>query len=211
MSERIFVTGTGTDVGKTVLSALLCAALDACYWKPIQTGSHEGTDRDRVVQWAELPAERTCDEAYTFPEPVSPHLAAEWRATTIELDKIKLPQLRPGTRLIIEGAGGALVPIAPGLLMRDLILHLRVPAVVAATTALGTINHALLTLEALRAKEIPLLGVVLVGEANEDNRRAIEAYGNTPVVGWIPPLPTIDRASLLAAWEQHFFHRAFTA
>ena len=211
MSDRIFVTGTGTNVGKTVLSALLCAALDAHYWKPIQTGSKEGTDSERVLQWAEVPKERACEEAYTFPEPVSPHLAAEWRASKIELERIKTPLLPAGKRLIIEGAGGALVPIAPGFLMRDLIIHLRAPVVIAAPTVLGTINHTLLTLEALRAREIPVLGVVLLGESNDDNRRAIETYGNAPVVGWVPPLAILDRASLLAAWDQHFFHRAFTA
>ncbi len=209
MPERIFVTGTGTDVGKTVISALLCAALDAFYWKPVQTGTNEGYDRHRVAAWASLAPDRVLNEAYEFPEPVSPHLAADWHATKIDVGSIKTPQIPDNANLVIEGAGGVLVPMAPGVLMRDLIVHLQVPVIIAASTRLGTINHTLMTLEALRSKAVPVRGVVLLGERNDDNRRAIEEYGNAPVVGWVPPLPVIDRPALLHAWEQHFYHRAF--
>lgn len=199
----VFVTGTDTDVGKTVLSALLVTALDAGYWKPIQTGRQNGpTDRETVMRWTGLGEEDAPREAYIFDRPVSPHLAAREAGVEIRLDTIGRP--RTAGRLIIEGAGGALVPISETELMRDLMLRLGAPVVVAARTTLGTINHTLLTIEALERRGITLLGVALVGEEDAGNRAAIEHYGRVPVVGRIPPLATIDRNALLDVFRRHF-------
>jgi dethiobiotin synthase len=210
-SREFFVTGTDTGIGKTVLSALLCVALDAVYWKPIQTGSVEGTDRATVMHCAEIPASRTREESYIFEPPVSPHLAARWAKARIELRRIQKPALAAGETIVIEGAGGVLVPINDSEFMIDLMRHLGAPAVLAARSSLGTINHTLLSLAALRRAELPIAGVVLIGERNPDNRAAIETYGKVRVLGEIPPLAAIDRKALRGVFEQHFDLEAFRA
>lgn len=207
MTGDLFVTGTDTGVGKTLLSALLVAALDRRYWKPIQTGACEGTDRAAVTKWAGVPAESTYPEAFLFDPPVSPHLAAEQQGVRIDLQKIRRPA--DSHRIVIEGAGGVMVPINEGALMIDLIRHLQSPVVVAARAALGTINHTLLTVAALRNANVELAGVVMTGKENSDNRRAIERYGNVPVIGTIPWLDSIDRSSLRHTFEQYFEKIAF--
>jgi dethiobiotin synthetase len=204
-----FVTGTDTNVGKTVLSALLVAALDAIYWKPIQTGASEGTDRDSVRSWSEATEDRLPLERYRLDPPVSPHLAAREAGIRIALDEFNLPAVPAGRKWIVEGAGGVMVPINERDLMRDLMRRIGFPAIIAARTALGTINHTLLTLAALREARLPICGVALIGEENIENRRAIEHYGDVRVVGRIPVLEKINRAALLDAYEKHFDHRAF--
>ncbi|HEV7967915.1 MAG TPA: dethiobiotin synthase [Candidatus Acidoferrales bacterium] len=204
-----FVTGTDTNVGKTVLSALLVAALDAVYWKPVQTGASEGTDRESVRLWAEATEDRLPLERYRFSPAVSPHLASREEGTRIALDAFDLPEAPAGRTWIVEGAGGVMVPLNERDLMRDLLGRIGFPAIVAARTALGTINHTLLTLTALREARLPIHGVALVGDENIENRRAIEHYGKVRVIGHIPILKKIDRAALLDVYEKHFDHRAF--
>jgi dethiobiotin synthetase len=209
MAKRFFVTGTDTGIGKTVASALLCAALDAIYWKPIQTGSVEGTDRDTVMRLASLPRERTLPEAYCFAPPVSPHLAARLARVHIDLKAIRKPQIAASSSLIVEGAGGVLVPINGTQLMMNLMRHLKLPALLVARTALGTINHTLLSLSALRAAHVDVRGVIMVGELEIENRKAIEHYGRIRVVGLIPRLGKLDRSALLRTFRKHFDPKAF--
>jgi len=203
----VFVTGTDTNVGKTVLSALLVAALQAKYWKPIQTGASEGTDRQTVLKLAEASERDAFPENYTFAPPVSPHLAANQAGTVIELSQIQKPTSK--YRLIIEGAGGLMVPINDDAFMIDLIRQLGAPAIVATRSTLGTINHTLLTVLAARKANVELLGVVMIGKENSDNRRAIERYGNISVIGSIPMLETINRNALLDVYMRHFDHSMF--
>jgi dethiobiotin synthetase len=205
-----FITGTDTNVGKTLLSALLVAALDAVYWKPIQTGASEGTDRETVIRLAGIPPLQTREEAYLFDPPVSPHLAAQWAGVEIELEKIRRPSLPEGTPLVAEGAGGALVPINGREFMTDMMRHLRLPVLVAARSTLGTINHTLLTLETLRRAGLAVAGVVLIGPENPDNRATIERYGCRPVVGTIPPLSEIHRERLIDVFRSRFDPRVFS-
>jgi dethiobiotin synthetase len=204
-----FVTGTDTNVGKTVLSALLVAALDAVYWKPVQTGASEGTDRESVRLWAEATEDQLPLERYRFDPPVSPHLASREAGVRIALEAFELPAAPVGRRWIVEGAGGVMVPLNEHDMMRDLMQAIGFPIIVAARTELGTINHTLLTLAALREASLPLCGVALIGNENFENRRAIERYGNARVVGHIPILKKIDRAALLEVYEKHFDHQAF--
>jgi len=204
MPERFFITGTDTGVGKTVVSALLCAALDAFYWKPIQTGTREGTDRKTVMDLAQLPPSRTLSEAYRFAPPVSPHLAAQRARVRIELRKILIPHIPASESLIVEGAGGVLVPISRTQLMADLMRHLKLPALLVSRSGLGTINHTLLSLAALRTARVNVRGVVMVGKPNRENRKAIERYGEIEVVGTVPPLKKIDRAALLGVFRRNF-------
>jgi dethiobiotin synthase len=209
MIQRYFITGTDTGVGKTVLSALLCAALDACYWKPIQTGTDEGTDSRTVAELATLPEARIIPEAYRFHQPVSPHLAGRWARERISLKNIEMPEIAPGAALIVEGAGGVLVPVNEQEFMVDLMRQLRLPVLLAARSSLGTINHTLLSLGALALEGVEVAGVVLIGERNSDNREAIEEYGRVRVVGEIPRLAEISRATLLEIFEMHFDKKMF--
>jgi dethiobiotin synthase len=211
MPSRFFITGTDTNVGKTVVSALLCAALGAIYWKPIQTGTREGSDRATVMRIAQMPKNRTLPEAYRFAPPVSPHLAARLAEARIELRKIKLPQIADSENLIVEGAGGALVPINSRQLMTDLMAHLNLPVLLVARTSLGTINHTLLSIAALRAARLDLRGVVMVGKENRENRAAIEHYGEIEIVGAVPPLAKVNRATLVRIFRKNFNRQVFPA
>jgi dethiobiotin synthetase len=208
-SQRFFITGTDTGVGKTVLSALLCAALNAFYWKPIQTGTDEDMDSRTVAELAELPEERILPEAYRFRQPVSPHLAARWAGEQIYLKNIGMPEVAQGTALIVEGAGGLLVPINELEFMVDLIRELKLPVLLAARSTLGTINHTLLSLAALARAEIEITGVVLIGDLNADNREAIEEYGRVRVVGEIPRLERLCRGALLETFDKYFDKKVF--
>jgi dethiobiotin synthase len=204
-----FVTGTDTNVGKTVLSALLVTALDGVYWKPIQTGAVEGTDRSSVATWSGVSAERLLPERYCFDPPVSPHLAAREAGVHISLESLKFPDAPASSPLIVEGAGGAMAPINGRDLMRDLMQRLGLPVMIAARTALGTINHTLLTLAALRAAQLNICGVVMIGEEHAENRRAIEHYGEVRVIGHIPRLSQINRAALLEVFHRYFDREVF--
>lgn len=208
MKESLFVTGTDTNVGKTLLSALLVAALEAVYWKPIQTGARDGTDRRTVIQLAEIPESQTIPESFCFDPPVSPHLAAEASGVKIDLERVQPPRnlARP---IIAEGAGGILVPINDSELMLDLARHLGFPILIAARAALGTINHTLLTVRALRCAKMPIKGVVIIGHRNKDNERSVEHFAAVPVIGSIPWLDVIDREALLNVFRSSFDQKYF--
>jgi dethiobiotin synthase len=209
MPERFFITGTDTGVGKTVVSALLCAALDAHYWKPIQTGTRGGMDRNTVMHLAQLPRSRILPESYRFAAPVSPHVAAQRAGIRIELRKIRMPRIPARASLVVEGAGGVLVPINETQFMTDVVRHLKLPVLLVTRTALGTINHTLLSLAALRAARLDVRGVVMAGQPNAENRKAIERYGDIQVIGSVPRLPRISRQALLAVFEQNFDRTVF--
>jgi len=195
---RIVVTGTDTDIGKTVFAAGLAGALGTTYWKPIQSGLDGGSDGERV---AALSGATVLPEAYRLATPCSPHLAAEIDGVTIDPDRLMPPDIDP---LVIEGAGGVLVPVTRELLYADLFARWGLPAVLVARTALGTINHSLLSIEALRARGVPILGVAFVGEANEDSEATIAAIGGVRRLGRLPILDPLDRPTLAAAFTQAF-------
>ena len=191
-----FVTGTDTDVGKTLTSAWLLTHLDGTYWKPIQAGTEPTTDSATVQRLAELPVGRVLPEAYLLPEPMAPHEAARRAGIALDMAKLQLP---PHDGLIVvEGAGGLMVPIADGAHMIDLADELELPLVLVARSTLGTINHTLLSLEAIRRRALPLAGVVISGPETPHNRAAIERYGQVEVIAEIPFLETVSRDALLA-------------
>lgn len=210
MPNRFFVTGTDTGVGKTVVSALLCAALDALYWKPIQTGTREGSDRHTVMRLVGLPRSRTIPEVYRFGPPVSPHLAARRAGVRIDLREISIPRGAAREALIVEGAGGVFVPVNDRQLTTDLMRGLGLPVVLVSRSSLGTINHTLLSLAALRTARLEIRGVVMAGKRNEENRKAIEHYGKVQVIGIVPSLGRIDRGTLIEVFHRHFDSTAFT-
>lgn len=172
--KGIFITGTSTAIGKTTYAKwLMDRHPDATYWKPVQTGWPQDDDTATVGAKNSLPGLR-------FRDPVSPHLAAEREGRRIRLDQVLEPIRSFEGTLVAEGAGGLLVPLAPDLMQTDLMKALELPAVVVARDELGTINHTLLTLEALRARDIETKGVVLLG--GHKNRPAIERYGDVAVI-----------------------------
>lgn len=185
---NIFVTGTDTGVGKTIVSALLCKALNAGYWKPIQSGTIETIDTLTVRALTSLPPDHFYPESYTLTEPLSPHAAAAIDGVHINLNAVHLPAYKQ-EHLVIEGAGGVLVPLNENALVIDLIAQLKTPVVVVARSALGTINHTLLTLSALRHRGIPTLGVIINGDRNSGNAEAIRKYGRTEIIAEIEPFP----------------------
>ncbi len=200
---RIVVTGTDTDIGKTVFAAGLAGALGATYWKPVQSGLEGASDAERV---AALSGAAVLPEAYRLNTPCSPHLAAEIDGVTIDPARLDPPAIDP---LVIEGAGGVLVPVTRELLYADLFARWRLPVILVARTALGTINHSLLSIEALRARGVPILGVAFMGAANEDSEATIAAIGGVRRLGRLPMLDTL-RPTLAAAFARAFTRTDFT-
>ncbi|HTV96806.1 MAG TPA: dethiobiotin synthase [Steroidobacteraceae bacterium] len=207
MSASIIVTGTDTDVGKTVFCAGLTRLVQGAYWKPVQSGLAGETDSALVQRLAELPAERILPEAWRLRTPASPHLAAEIDGVAIDAARLTLPAA--GRTLIVEGAGGLLVPLTRHMLLVDLFRRWGAPVVLCARTRLGTINHTLLSIEALRSRAIPLLGIAFIGDAHADNERIIGALGDVPVLGRLPYLDPLTPGTLAAAFAQAFAREQF--
>jgi dethiobiotin synthetase len=193
--QGFFVTGTDTDVGKTLVSAWLMTHLDADYWKPVQAGTEPVTDSVTVRRLAEISADRILPEAYVLPEAMAPHEAA--RRAGISIDMAKLEPPATNRLVVVEGAGGMLVPLTDTDYVIDLAGQLGLPIVLVARSTLGTINHTLLSIEALRRRGLPLAGVVMNGPETPHNRVAIERYGDVNIIAEIPWLPSVTRATLL--------------
>lgn len=190
---KYFVTGTGTDIGKTVVCAWLAMHLQAEYWKPVQCGFPDGRgDRELVHQ---LSGCTTHAERYRLALPRSPHIAAAAEGVRIDVDGFIAPST---SRLIVEGAGGVLVPLNERELMLDLMVHLGFPAIVVASGALGGINHVLLTLEALQCRNHPIFGVIFTGPVLPETVAAVSTYGKSTVLAHLPYLPRVDGPALRA-------------
>lgn len=195
------VTGTDTGVGKTVFAAALTGALRAHYWKPVQAGLDDGADRDHVANLSGVDPAQILPETYRFTTPCSPHRAAEIDGLTIDLARLALPDARP---LVVEGAGGALVPVTRQTAYADVFAWWNLPVIVVARTSLGTINHSLLTFEALRARGVTIHGVAFIGDANEDSETTICAMGKVKRLGRLPLLDRLTLQSLAVAFAQNF-------
>lgn len=203
MLHGLFITGTGTGVGKTVVAAALMhryRSMPLRYWKPVQTGIEQDDDTAVVRQLGACSEVEVLNEGIRLPGPVSPHLAAELSRMEIRVQElVRIAERFATTNWIIEGAGGVLVPLNDSELVIDLMLQLRLPVLVVTRAELGTINHTLLTLEALRARALQIAGVVMVGVRNSSNRAAIEHYGNVAVLGEMPELPSLT-SEAVALW-----------
>lgn len=198
----IVVTGTDTDVGKTVFAAALTGALGASYWKPVQAGTDDGTDRQRVARLAGIAPDRILPEAYSLATPCSPHRAAAIDGVTIDLARLTLPEV-PGP-LVVEGAGGVLVPIVGTTTFADLFARWQQPVVLVARTALGTINHSLLSIEALRTRGVPIRGVAFIGDAVPDSEDTIVRLGDTRRLGRLPFVQDLTPDALARAFADGF-------
>jgi len=202
MTEGFIVTGTDTDVGKTVFAAALAGALGATYWKPVQCGIADGGDNASVRRLAGLPPERILPETHRLAMAASPHRAAEAEGIIISPSRLTLPEVEGP--LVVEGAGGLMVPLTRETLLIDVFASWRLPVVLVARTALGTINHSLLSIEALNGRNIPILGIAFVGEEMPDTERTIAEMGNVRRLGRLPRVDPLDRASLAAAFAAGF-------
>ena len=199
---RLVIVGTDTDVGKTVVSALVVDGLGAHYWKPVQSGLENGGDSDRVRQLIDLPPERILPEAYRLSAPVSPHWAAERDGVRLEPERLDLPSREtvPGP-LVVETAGGLLVPLRRDWLQIEQLARWGLPVLLVARSGLGTLNHPLLSLEALEQRGIPVLGLVLNGPPHPDNPRTLEQLGKVKVLLELPPLDPLNRIGLARCWR----------
>lgn len=203
-TRHLIVAGTDTGIGKTVLSAMLVAGLDACYWKPVQSGLQEETDSECVLRLAGVPPERIIPEGYRLRMPLSPDQSAHHDGITIDPGRLRLPACERMT--VVEGAGGLMVPLNDTLLQIDLFAGWGAPVLLAARSGLGTLNHTLLSLEAMRARGMNVLGVVMIGPEHQGNIRSLERWTDLPVLGTIPPLERLDRAALLDLFNNRFSH-----
>jgi dethiobiotin synthetase len=201
LPPQIFVTGTDTNIGKTVVCAVLMAGMGGKYWKPVQSGSEEITDTQWIQQVTGLPDAHFLPERYKLRRPLSPHAAAAAEGISIGLDDFRLPDVSP---LIVEGAGGVMVPLNDRDFMLDLIVRLALPVVLVASSRLGTINHCLLTLSKLRSRNVVIAGVVMNGPADEGNRQAIEEFGQSRVIAQIEPLACLHRNALEEVFQKNF-------
>lgn len=207
MTEQCIITGTDTDIGKTVVAAMLTLALDAYYWKPVQCGVQGGVDTKAVQKMTQLPAERFAPERYILSEPLSPHRAAELDGVEINVNALEIP--RVDGPLLIEGAGGLMVPMTRDVLQIDVFARWRLPVILVARTGLGTLNHTLLSLEALKTRRIPVHGIIFSGEDNPDNIRTIHEFSGAKILGRLPVLDSLSPSRLTEAFEQNFKYEDF--
>ena len=189
MTHTYFVTGIGTDVGKTVASAILTEALEADYWKPIQAVDLSNSDTHKVERWVNNSETKFFDSAFKLKTPMSPHAAAEIDGVTLSKSKVKRP--KTSKNLVIEGAGGLLVPISNTQTIADLISK-KDRVVVVSRHYLGSINHTLLTIESLRAKGLEVFGIIFNGLSTKTTEDIITKMTKVPVIGRIENEPYID-------------------
>ena len=190
-----FLTGTDTEVGKTVICAWLMVHYQYHYWKPIQSGM-DSPDTKAIQKITGFDNSFFFPPAYELQQPLSPHESAKRDGIKIELANFLLP--RQETKVIVEGAGGILVPINEKHFIVDIIKKLKLPILLVARSGLGTINHTLLTVSELKKRNLPLLGIILNGKRNQSNREAIEKYSGVSVVSELEPLKTLDKKTLLS-------------
>ena len=192
MSKRYFVAGIGTGVGKTVASAILCKALQAAYWKPLQSGDLEFSDTDRVNTLLNDEKQISFPEAYRLPYPISPHASAERAGVNIDIEKIIVPN--HNRTLIIEGAGGLMVPLRYDLLYLDLIPRFEAEVILVSRHYLGSINHTLLSIEALKSRNIKVKGILFNGSEVAETEKVITQYSPWPILGRIDETQEPDAA-----------------
>ena len=195
---QLVVCGTDTDVGKTIVSAWLVQGLKAYYWKPVQSGLDGGGDRGRVRDLLKLSDDRLLPAAYAFQQPVSPHWAAEIDGVELDPRALTLPAV--DGPLVVETAGGLMVPLTRRWMQIDQLQEWQRPVVLVARSGLGTLNHTLLSLEALRKRQIRVLGIILNGPPHADNPATLEQFGDVSVLGHLPPLQPLTANALAHEW-----------
>ena len=199
---RFVVTGTDTDIGKTIFAAALTDALGASYWKPIQAGLDGETDSQTVARLSPDTAAKIIPEAWRLATPASPHLAAEIDGVTINPLALNPPDV--DGPLVVEGAGGLLAPLNRRTLSIELFARWGLPTILCARTSLGAINHALLSLQAMAAWKVPLRGVVFIGDEMADTQGVIAAFSGARILGRLPRLDPLTSETLRVAFAANF-------
>lgn len=197
---KFIICGTDTDIGKTLISSFFVKGLNSFYWKPIQSGIELQTDSQTVEKLAQVSKEKIIKEAYVFTKPLSPHWAAEIDQKIINFDKLRLPKVNDS--LIVETAGGLMVPLTRNFLQIDQIKQWNLPVILVCKSSLGTLNHTLLSIEALQKRNINILGLVVNGEKHLDNPKTLVEFSRIPVIAEFPCLPKVDSNNLDILWKE---------
>lgn len=197
MSESYFITGIGTGIGKTIASAVLTEKLATDYWKPIQAGDLDQSDSLMVKSLLSNAISKIHPEQYRLNHPLSPHLSAKLDGITIDLNAFKIPQTN--NSLIVEGAGGLLVPLNDQYLIIDLIKKLNLQVILISKHYLGSINHTLLTINTLKQNHIPIKGIIFNGDENVESEKYILNYSKIENLGSIPTLNTLNKENIIEA------------
>jgi len=197
---KLIICGTDTDVGKTLISSFFVRGLQSFYWKPIQSGIETETDSQTIYRLSGVKKEKILSEAYIFNKPVSPHWASEIDGKEIDLNLLNLPPIDGS--LIIETAGGLMVPITRSFLQIEQIKKWNLPVIIVCKSSLGTLNHTLLTIEALKKRNIKILGLIINGEKHLDNPRTLKEFSKLPIIAEFPRLSNVDKNNLDRLWKE---------
>ena len=197
---KFIICGTDTDIGKTLISSFFVKGLNSFYWKPIQSGIELQTDSQTVEKLAQVSKEKIIKEAYVFTKPLSPHWAAEIDQKIINFDKLRLPKVQDS--LIVETAGGLMVPITRNFLQIDQIKQWGLPVILVCKSSLGTLNHTLLSIEALKRRNIEIFGLVVNGEKHLDNPKTLVDFSGIPLIAEFPYIPKVDSNNLDILWKE---------
>ena len=197
---QFVICGTDTDIGKTLISSFFVRGLNSFYWKPIQSGIGSESDSQAVRRLAQVNKAKIINEAYIFREPISPHWAAEIDQKVINFQLLNLPNVEGS--LIIETAGGLMVPITRNYLQIDQIKQWDIPVILVCKSGLGTLNHTLLSVEALKKRNIKIIGLVINGEKHLDNPNTLAKFSNLPIIAEFPYIQKIDSHNLDILWEE---------
>lgn len=201
MSKSFFVSGIDTEIGKTVVSAILVKALKADYWKPVQSGDLDRSDSHKVAEWAGLQANQVHPEQYRLSQPMSPHASAAYDGVAIDLEAFSLPATE--APLIVEGAGGLMVPFNEQHCMIDLIAKLQIPMLLVSKNYLGSINHTLLSCAMLAQRNINVAGIIFNGPPQPTSTSIIQKFTDFPVLFHLQEMATVDAEQIALAANQH--------
>ena len=192
MKRTYFITGIGTEVGKTVASAIITQALEADYWKPVQAGELDSSDSMKVQSLTDNSKSTFHPEAYRLNHPMSPHAAAERDGVEIDISSFEMP--KTDNHLVIEGAGGLLVPLNKKDTILDLIANLKCEVILVSRHYLGSINHTLMSIELLKQRNIPIKGILFNGNENKDTESIIKEMTGIEVLGRIDELEDLNKS-----------------
>jgi dethiobiotin synthetase len=199
MNNTYFVTGIGTGIGKTIISAIITEKLQADYWKPIQSGDLDQSDSFKIESLISNGKTIIHKEAFRLTQPLSPHLSAKLDQIELNINKLQTPAT--SNTLIIEGAGGLMVPLNDQELMIDYIKSLQIEVILVSQNYLGSINHTLLSIEVLKARNISIKGLIFNGASNNETERYITQYSKLPILGFIPELQTVSKDAVKEAGQ----------
>ena len=196
---QFIICGTDTDVGKTLISSFFVRGLNCFYWKPIQSGIQGETDSEYVQRVSQISPKKILKEAYVFHEPVSPHWAAEIDNVKLIKSNLNLPNIEKN--LLVETAGGLMVPLTRDFLQIDQIKIWNLPVVLVCRSSLGTLNHTLLSIEALKKRKINILGLIINGKKHLDNPQTLKLFSGLPIIAEFPLIKNFSVENLDLLWK----------